>query len=204
MVECVRPQIPGAPCPVPTRAGEQSRVSWRMLPRCSTRLCSVRGISPSSVDSSLPATFRTVPAARQAGLAAVTSNPSDVADLLWSAVSTSRRFEPRVSRSSGRRRRAGSKGISGSGGSVGSSAAVSQARAGATTWPGMFLWGRSLTLRSPGCSGPVRSFGTACLGIVVCAVDACDVQAPLHQIADQLWVGRGRRGQRHHDAGSGD
>lgn len=132
-----------------------------MLPRCSTRLCSVCGISPSSVNSSVPATLRTVPAARQAGLAAVTSNPSDVADLSWSAVSTSRRFEPRVSRSPGRRRRAGSKGISGSGGSVGSPAAVSQVRAGATTWPSMFLWGRSLTLRSPGCSGPVRSFGPA-------------------------------------------
>ena len=84
--------------------------------------------------------------------------------------STNRRFEPRVSckcrtsplwRRRSHCRDTGSDSMPVSGGSVESSAAVSQACAGAITFPSLFLCGRSFTLRGPGSSGPVRSFGPA-------------------------------------------
>ena len=43
--------------------------------------------------------------------------------------------------------------------------------------------------------------GAPCLGIVVRTVDACDIHAAFHQLANQVAVGRSRGGQCHHDAG---
>ncbi len=43
--------------------------------------------------------------------------------------------------------------------------------------------------------------GAPRLGIVMRTVDACDVHAPFHQLANQVAVGRSRGGQCDHDAG---